>query len=184
MSVPGAVIRYFSFFTILTNLIVALALTAVLWVPKPRMGRFFSRPVVTAGMTIYIMFVGLVYSLLLRNLWDPEGLQKIADIILHDVLPVMYVGDWLFLAPKAALRWRSVMAWLIYPLAYLCFILIRGALSGGYRYPFVDVGQFGYTRVFSNTGLLLLAVVGIGLVVIAASRWLARSPAASSEQPK
>src|SRR5262249_52584004 len=115
MSMLGAVITYFSFFTILTNLMIALALTVSVWTPKSRLGRFFSRSEVTAGTTMYILLVGLVYSLLLRNLWDPEGLQKIADVILHDMVPILYVGYWLFLAPKVALGWRSVMAWLIYP---------------------------------------------------------------------
>jgi hypothetical protein len=118
------------------------------------------------------------------KLWDPEGLQRIADIILHDLIPVMYVGYWLFLASKVALRWRSVMAWLIYPLAYLFLIMIRGALSGRYPYPFVDAGQLGYPRVFANTGVLLLAFVGVGLLVVAASCWLRPSRAVSSEQPK
>ena len=117
-------------------------------------------------------------------MWEPEGLQRIADIILHDVIAVMYLGYWLFFAPKVALRWRSVTAWLIYPLAYLFLIMIRGALSGRYPYPFVDAGQLGYPRVFANTGVLLLAFVGVGLLVVAASRWLARSQVASSGQPK
>jgi len=174
MSVLGAVSTYFSYFTILTNLIVALALTASLWGSKSRLGRFFSRPAVIAGTTIYIAFVGLVYSLLLRSQWDPEGLQKIADIILHDVVPVMYVGYWIFLAPKAELRWQSVITWLIYPLAYLVFVVIRGALSGRYPYPFIDAGRIGYTRALLHSLGLLAAFIGIGLLMVAASRWLAR----------
>ena len=184
MSVFGAVITYFSFFTILTNLMVTLGLTVLLWAPKSRLGHFFSRPVVTAGTTIYISFVGLVYSLLLRNLWDPEGLQKIADIILHDVVPVMYAAYWLFLAPKVTLRWQSIMLWLIYPVAYFSFILIRGALSSRYPYPFLDVGRLGYPRVLFNSVVLLVAFVGIGLFMVAASRWLGRSSAVKAEQAK
>ncbi|MFZ5976285.1 MULTISPECIES: Pr6Pr family membrane protein [unclassified Hydrotalea] len=35
------------------------------------------------------------------------------------------------------------MGWLIYPLLYLVYILIRGSFSGFYPYPFVNVLQIG-----------------------------------------
>ena len=37
----------------------------------------------------YIAIVGITYSLLLRHMWNPQGTQKIADVLLHDVVPVL-----------------------------------------------------------------------------------------------
>ena len=56
-----------------------------------------------------IALVGLVYSLWLRNTWDPQGLQKLADIALHDAVPVLFVGMWLalWLLPR---EWPWVLA--------------------------------------------------------------------------
>ncbi len=171
MTVIGAVVAYFSFFTILTNLLVALGLTCSLAAPDSRWGRFFSSTGVAADTALYIAVVGVVYSLLLRQLWDPEGFQKIADIILHDVVPVLYVFYWILFVPKGGLRWKDSVSWSIYPLAYFAWVLIRGAVSGRYPYPFIDVGTLGYTRVLLNAVLLLASFTVAGLAMIAAARW-------------
>jgi hypothetical protein len=113
MTVIGAILTYFSFFTLLTNLIVALVLTFSLLVPDSGWGRFFSSSVVATGTALYITMVGLVYSFLLRHLWNPEGLGKLTDILLHDVVPVLYVAFWIFFVPKSRLRWKNPLSWAI-----------------------------------------------------------------------
>src|SRR5216684_7000360 len=124
--------NYFSFFTILTNLLVALGLTLSLTTPHSRFGRLFSRPLAASGTAVYIAIVGMSYSLLLRHLWNPQGAQKIADILLHDVVPMMYVVYWLMFVPKGSLRWKDALSWLPCPLVYFCYSLIRGAAVGWY----------------------------------------------------
>ncbi len=171
MTLIAAVIAYFSFFTILTNLIVAIGLTLSLLAPKSRWGSFLSSAVVASGTALYIAMVGTVYSLLLRHLWNPEGLQKIADVILHDVVPLMYVAYWILFVPKSGLRWKDTLSWSIYPLIYLAWILMRGAISGRYPYPFVDAGQLGYPQVLLNSAMLLAGFLVVGLAVVAVARW-------------
>jgi hypothetical protein len=171
MTLIAAVIAYFSFFTILTNLIVAIGLTLSLLAPNSRWGRFLSSTVVASGTALYIAMVGTVYSLLLRHLWNPEGLQKIADVILHDVVPLMYVAYWILFVPKSGLRWKDTLSWSIYPLIYLAWILMRGAISGRYPYPFVDAGQLGYPQVLLNSAMLLAGFLVVGLAVVAVARW-------------
>ena len=131
-------VRYFSFFTILTNLLVALTLTLSLLPSKRGWVRFFSRAAVQTGVAVYIAVVGAIYSLLLRHIWSPVGLQKLADVLLHDVVPLAYVLYWLIFVPKAELRWRHALLWLTYPLVYMVYTLLHGAVSGWYPYPFVD----------------------------------------------
>jgi hypothetical protein len=171
MTVIGAVIAYFSFFTILTNLIVALGLTLSLLAANSRWGRFLSSAVVASGTALYIAMVGAVYSLLLRHLWNPEGFQKIADVILHDVVPVMYVSYWILFVPKSGLRWKDTLTWSIYPLIYLAWILMRGAIVGRYPYPFVDAGQLGYPQVLLNSAMLLASFLVVGLAVVVVAMW-------------
>ncbi len=90
-SLLGAVGSFLSFFTILTNLLVAVALAATVPTRPPRaLRRLFEPPGATA-LAGYITVVGVVYSLVLRQLWHPTGAQLVADILLHDVMPLTYV---------------------------------------------------------------------------------------------
>jgi hypothetical protein len=162
-TVEGA-IRYFSFFTILTNILVAVALT---W-PQ--------RPAVAAAIAASISLVCIVYNLLLRHLWHPTGLQLIADELLHVVMPVVFVVYWLVFTPKSHLRWRYVAWWALYPIVYLWLVLARGAVSGFYPYPFIDVSSLGYTRALLNSVGVLAAFASLGLLAIAIDR-RRRSPA-------
>lgn len=171
MTVIGAILTYFSFFTLLTNLIVALVLSFSLWASGSRWGRFFSSPFVATGTALYIATVGLVYSLLLRHLLNPEGLSKLTDVLLHDCVPVLFVAYWIFFVPKSGLRWKDPWSWAIYPIVYFAWILIRGAIYGLYPYPFVDVGQLGYPKVMMNSAALLSIFLVAGFVVVAVGRW-------------
>jgi hypothetical protein len=175
------VINYFSFFTILTNLLVALCATLPLLAPHTTAGRFFWRPSIQSATAVYIAIVAITYSVLLRHLWNPQGTQKIADVLLHDVVPVLYVAFWIFLVPKFTLRWGDAVRWLAYPLVYMAYTLVRGYISHWYPYYFIDVDTIGLSRALIHAGGLLLAFLGLGLLFIAIGRWNARSsPARAS----
>lgn len=180
LSVVSALVTYFSFFTILTNLLVASVLTVALFAPRSRWGNWASSPSVLAATALYITTVGLTYSLLLRHTWNPEGLNKLTDIILHDVVPVLFVGFWLFFAPKSGLRWRDPWYWTIYPVTYLAWVLVRGEFVRRYPYPFVDVGLLGYPRALGNAvGLFVLFLVA-AWILVGVCRWLSRNPLQSA----
>lgn len=170
VSVVETVIRYFSFFTILTNLLVALCFTFLLLNPKSKLGIFFSRITSLTAITVYILVVGMVYNLILRFLWAPKGLQLIVDELLHTVIPLLCVIFWWIYVRSKALKWKDAYPWLIYPLVYIFIILIRGAASGYYPYPFIDVNTIGYTKVFVNSGILAVCFLGISLLFIAIGR--------------
>jgi hypothetical protein len=174
----GQVITYFSFFTILTNFLTVLVFSAIAFHPEKGWGQWFCSRSVQAGTAVYIAIVGMVYQLLLRQLWNPQGAQWVADVLLHSIIPVGYVLYWLLFAPRAGLRWKDAVAWLIYPAVYLVYILARGAVSGLYPYPFVDVNVLGYGGVLARAAILLLVFLGMGLLVVALARWMrGRSPA-------
>lgn len=180
MPVTTAIANYFSFFTILTNLLVALVLTFSLRRTSSTLCVYAGRATVQSAVAVYIAIAGIVYSLVLRNLWDPEGLQKIADVILHDAIPVLYLLYWLTFVRKDkgkdsdSLHFSRVPTWLAYPLLYLVYSLIRGAITGIYLYHFIDAGTLGYARVALNAVVLLLAFLGTSLLLVAIDRWMPR----------
>lgn len=162
--------RFFAYFTILTNLLVAVNLTSVFLSPSSVPGRFFSRSSPAAATAVYILIVGIIYNILLRPLWKPEGWQKIADESLHVIVPLLYVLYWYFFASKKNLQWKNIVGWLIYPFFYLVYMLIRGAWEGFYPYPFLDVNVLGYSKAFLNAGSMLFVFLITGGIFILIGR--------------
>ena len=174
-SLLGGLVSFFSYFTVLTNTLVATVLTCAVTPRESAARRWFLQPWVSSGVTVSIVVVGLAYSLLLRHLWHPEGWQFIADELLHDVMPLVFLGYWWFCVPKGTLRLWHLPVWLVYPLVYFAYALLRGDLLGAYAYPFIDVAVLGYPQVFINAGGILAGFVGIGLAVIGLDHWRSRT---------
>jgi hypothetical protein len=121
-----------------------------------------------------MILVGVVYSLLLRESWDPKGWQKLADIALHDLMPVIVTLFWL-LRPHGYVRKGALAAALILPLAFCAYALVRGAFENWYPYPFLDIGQFGLSAVALNCLGIGLAFLILAAGLAALDRMLARS---------
>lgn len=161
-----AVGRFLLFFTVLTNLLVAISLTSILLAPRSVWGRFFSKPPVLTAVALYIFIVGLIYNIILRGIWDPGGLQKWVDESLHVAVPLLFIFFWLFFVPRANLKWHHSFLWLIYPALYFAYALSRGAIEGFYPYPFIDPGQLGSAKVLINAAGILILFIIAGLLFI------------------
>ena len=166
LSIPETIIQYFSYFTILSNLLVTIACTTLLLKPSSTIGKFFSKPTTLTALTIYITVVGLVYNIVLRFLWAPQGLQKLVDELLHSVTPLLFITYWYIYVSKSLLKWNHVYLWLVFPFIYCIYILVRGAITRLYPYPFIDVDILGYNTVFINITFLVAAFLFIGLLFI------------------
>ena len=173
-TVPGAVVQFASYFTILGNALVVLC-----YLGTGGSG-FFGRAGVQSAVALYIAVVGLVYAVILARLWSPQGLQFMVDAALHYAAPVLYLGFWLLFVEKADLRYSSVLRWLIFPNIYCGYALARGALSGIYPYPFLEANTLGYVRVAGNIAFLVALFSLLGLAMIAAGRALGRPRVAAS----
>jgi hypothetical protein len=145
-----------SYFTIQSNLLVAVA-AAMLTRDPLRDGTTF-RALRLAG-TIGIAVTGVVHFVLLRPLLDLDGADYVADKLLHMVVPALAVVGWALFGPRPRVD-RSAQVWSIaWPLAYLGYVLVVGAASGWYPYPFLDVDEKGW-------GHVLVAAVGITVIVL------------------
>lgn len=167
-------VKFFSFFTILTNLLAAAALLLPMIVPHSAAGRFLIRPNVRTAITGYIIIVGAVYYLLLSGLSQRQGWQMFFEYMLHYVTPPLFVIDWLAFVDKRDLDWRVSLTALGFPLAYIAWTLIHGAVAGWYPYPFLDVVELGYPRAALNIMGLALVFLALGLALVGMGRVLAR----------
>lgn len=165
-------IRFFTFFTVTTNILIAVLATFLLLSPASGWGRFFSRQSTNAATAVYIVVVGLIYNLILRMLWQPEGLQRVVDELLHSVIPVLFLVYWLVLVPKDELRWDNLWNWLVYPLVYTVIVMIRGTFSDYYPYPFMNVLKLGYQQALLNCLGVTAVFVILSLLFVAIGKWL------------
>lgn len=173
-----ATLRFFSFFTIQCNIAVALATTFAAARHAGAAPRFFERPRVRAGIALCIAIVCAIYHVLLAATWAPQGLQRVVDIALHYVVPLLYVGWWVATQVHGRLAWSDALRWLAFPAAFLAWSLARGAWVHEYPYPFIDVDALGYTSVLRNAVGIAGLFLGLGLVVVAIDRLLARRTSA------
>jgi hypothetical protein len=170
-SIPAHLINYLSYFTIETNLLIALGLT--IFCARPQAEQFLTRPSVTSALVVYIIMVGGVYAVLLRNLWHPQGVRLLADMVLHDAIPLLYPVYWRVFLPKGSLRRTDPAWWLVFPVLYFLYSMLRGAAYGIYLYPFIDVAQLGVARAWGNAIVLLAVFFGLGTGLTALDRALA-----------
>lgn len=157
---------YFSFFTITTNIIVAICLTSLLFFRNSKTGNFFAKPSTVTAITVYIVVVGLIYNILLRGLLLPTGWARVADELLHVVNPLLFLGFWILFVDKYNLDYRSALSWLIYPIVYIIFIVIRGYLIDLYPYPFINVVNLGYPTAILNAFFCLVLFWLLSILLI------------------
>ena len=163
-------VNFFSYFTILTNILAALALTLPWLAPQSALGEFFSRPTVRTAIAAYIIIVMTIVYFVLRHLTELQGWDFVADLLLHYVMPVLFVIDWLFLVPKQTLKMMDSLHWLAFPTIYLVWTFIHGAFSGFYPYPFLNGAELGNARVLLNEAGLLIIFLVVGIVLVSGGR--------------
>ena len=165
-SIGATVVQYFSYYTILTNILVAWVCSRLF---LKRQDTSSQKRTLTA-ILVYIMTVGLTYNIMLRPLWKPQGLQLMADNLLHTFIPLLYLLFWMLYVMKHRLEWKDILPWLLYPLVYLIYIMIRGAVSGVYPYPFIDVSRLGYLSAILNSVGVTVVILFFAVISVAITR--------------
>jgi hypothetical protein len=155
-SVLTSVIRFFSYFTIQSNLLV---LGAVL--PLVRNaghdGRWWR--VVRLASLLGITVTGLVYVVVLAPTDHPQGVHVWTNIGEHYISPVLTVLGWLLLGPRPRIT-GSVVGWaLLWPVAWIGYTLAHGAVTGWYPYDFLDVSALGYAVALRNLAFIVLVAL-------------------------
>jgi hypothetical protein len=160
--------RYLGFFTILTNIGVAIVATGVA-LGHPRIGG----PRARLMAAVSIVMVGLTYSIALRSIWNPTGLQKLTDFALHDVTPLLFMAVWI-LAPNGSLGRRDFGWALVPPSLYAAYAMVRGTMDGWYAYWFLDPGQQAPLELAGSVALMIAGFALIAALLLLLDRWLGR----------
>ncbi|HUZ95265.1 MAG TPA: Pr6Pr family membrane protein [Edaphobacter sp.] len=167
----NSAVNFFSYFTILTNLFVAIVLIVSASNLIRHRDPTEADDILRGSATVSIAIVGLVFGLLLSHL--DSGMVPWTNFVLHYLTPVAMVLDWLIQPPKAKLVPRHIWFWVIYPIAYLVYSLLRGAFTNWYPYWFIDPGKSpgGWTGVAVHSAAITIAFLAVSFVLL----WLGNS---------
>jgi hypothetical protein len=160
LAVVWQMLAYFSVLSSIATMII-MARTASI-------GRIGAR---TAGLiTVAMLAGGIGYHALLAATWKPQGLAWWADQGLHTAVPLLMAVWWAAFAPKAGLRFFDAFRWLIWPILFADYAVVRGLAGGFYPYPFLDVAALGIYQVTLNIGALAAVFAALGLLWIGIAR--------------
>lgn len=163
-------LRFFSYFTIQSNIVVLVA--AVLLALRPtRDGRIWR--IVRLDSLLGIVTTGIVYATILAPLVQLDGLANTATILLHYLSPWLFLACWVVVGPRPRIGWGTVAGAFLWPVAWIAYTLIHGAITDWYPYPFLDVAELGPPTAARNIVVILLAA-GVLAVIF---RLLDRLPA-------
>ena len=155
--------RFVLYFTIQSNVLVAATSLQLSRDPQRDGGWWrVARTAAVVGITI----TGVVHFVLLRPLLDLDGADAVADVLLHQVVPVLAVVAWLVLGPRPRTGVREVGLALLWPVGWLLLILVVRALTGWVPYPFLDPTEQGG---WGGVAVACLGVTLLFLVVAAAA---------------
>ena len=154
--------NFFSFFTVESNIIAVVSLLiSATYAWRGTVPRWVHY--VRGAATIYMTVTGVTYSLLLRNV-EVDTAVPWVNLVLHYIIPIVMIVDWLIDLPPFRIRVGSAMVWLIYPILYLAYSLLRGPLVDWYPYPFLDPRPEGYVPVIITS--IGIAIGGLILALI------------------
>jgi hypothetical protein len=156
-----------SYFTIWSNVVVAVSVTAL--VARPPRDSAVWRVLRLSGL-LMITVTAIVYQVLLAPTAIVEGWSRLTDPILHVVTPLVTIVVWAVWGPRGWISRREVVLALVVPFAWICWMLARGAVVDAYPYDFANVADRGVGPVLLTLGLILV----FGLLVAAAYAGLER----------
>ncbi|MFI5490899.1 Pr6Pr family membrane protein [Actinoplanes sp. NPDC051859] len=137
-----------------------------------------TNPVLKGAVTLYVAITGLVFHLVLDNPAsgfanapvDRTPGEAVANQLLHTVVPLIAVADWLLFDEHRRFKVRYAAWWLAFPLYYLVFAMIRGLITDTYPYPFLDVHDLGYAGVAVSAVFFAVAFWLLGLSFVGLDR--------------
>ncbi|NVM38153.1 MAG: Pr6Pr family membrane protein [Candidatus Lokiarchaeota archaeon] len=166
----------FKAFTIQTNFMVTIWLTlAILWHKKPEPLEKITG-LLKGAFTVYISITFIFFAILLAPFYHPTGWAAFSNLVFHYITPIAFIVDWLLTENKLRYKWKYLFYWVcIYPVCYLVFIFIHGALTSDYIYYFFDVNALGMLGAAIPVSIIITTGITLACVYIAVNRMRTKS---------
>ena len=166
-------IRLASFFTIQSNVLVLVTAVAVVLRPDTDGPRW---RVLRLDAVLGITITGIVYATVLAGLNNPQGWGALSNAGFHYVAPWWALAGWLLFGPRPRIDRRTLSWAVLWPVLWIGWTLLHGAVTDWYPYPFTDVVELGYPAVLRNLAVILLITVALATLLRALDRRLRPAP--------
>jgi hypothetical protein len=172
---------FFSYFTVEANTLAVISLMVSSFaLAAGRTSRTLSY--FRGAVTLYMTTTILIFIVLLSGYPSSELTAVPWDnTVLHYIMPIVIIVDWLIAGRVAAITYRSAVIWMAFPLAYLAYSLVRGPIANWYPYPFMDPSTHGYLGVAITSVVIAIILAVITWVIASVPRsphWRLLEPAA------
>lgn len=158
----GRIIFYYSFFTVLSNIM--LALSCLILTFKPNCSNLLFNVIRLNGL-VGVLITMIVYNLMLRGIHRPPTvLLQFANESLHVVIPLLGLISWLIYGPFYRIQLKVIVCAFLTLLTYGVYIFMRGYYTNLYPYPFINVNRVGYENAF--IAVIAIAVLFVCLVLL------------------
>jgi hypothetical protein len=158
--------NFFSYFTVLSNVLITVTLVAL--VLRPTLAQHVPFLTLRGTATVAIIVTGLVYALLLAPASaDVDVSLRWVDFIIHTLAPIVGLADWLVDRPRVPIPLTTVASWLVFPIVWLVYTMIRGAATDWYPYPFLDPDQESVGSIIA----ICLIITALFVVLAAGLSW-------------
>ena len=164
----GRLSDYFSYFTHLSNFVVAIVVTLI-WRNSSRIhSKVFA--VLRLDSLIMITVTGLIFAVVLAPTIELRGWEYASNALEHYITPILTLVVFVVFGPRRQLNYRLVLPALILPLTWVVLVMIRGAIIDAYPYGFINAAQWGYRTVLMNiVGIVIFGIL-LGLAFVAIDR--------------
>lgn len=181
--------NFFAYLTIQSNIayvLVTVIAGVLAWRGSPMSRRFDT---LRAGVLTCTVTAGLVFAVIVLQSTS-RGIRvdvPWSDVVLHFVLPVVALADWLLTARSRTPK-RVVLVVLGYVGVWGGLTMFRGSVTGWYPYYFLDPSQTNSPAEFlllSGAAITVFAVIGLLVTVTRTglSRWPEERTARDSPAP-
>ena len=167
-------VNFFSYFTVLSNVIEAAVLLSL---GVGVLQAIISKRTISSvrgASTMYMLLTGIVYALLLAH--NPNAIPGWENTVLHRVMPIVAVIDWMLVPPAISLSYQIVLKWLFFPFLFIGYTMIRGTFVDWYPYPFFNPVNGGYETVFLYIVVIITGFILCSLLIIFLGNHLQKSP--------
>ena len=169
---------FYIHFTNLSNyLCVGIMLAELVQTARKKENSYVSTlPLLKFISCLGILLTFLVFNILLAGeaTRDPALNFKVNSVLFHDIIPIMYIADWILFYEHKKVKWNWPIISATFPLVYVIFIFLH---AWAYKFDatilnYTKTGSFIYPYFFLNletlgiAGVLKwVAILAVGFIV-------------------